>query len=188
MSSSPPPEVVVKNRFLGFLIWQSITSSVIFIVFKTLLISPLTYTGLAPPSFLSLLAFLIFHLSQLFFSASLALLSSPLSYSPASPLQLAVSIIRFLFVSGDSFSSHDFRRRAKLSLGFFFFLAAAGISGFLSVICICEWPIESSDGMQMIGRVGFRGFTFGLLYACFYIYKRRWVLEFPIVQVSIGIF
>ncbi|KAJ9153393.1 hypothetical protein P3X46_026837 [Hevea brasiliensis] len=182
MSSPPLPEVVVKNRFLGFLIWQSITSSAVFILFKTLLLSPITYTNLAPPSILSFVAFLIFHLSQLFFTASLSLLSSPQPYSPASPLQLAVSLLLFLFVSSDSFSSRDFRRRANLSLSFFLFLVAAAISGFLSVICLCGWANYSSDGVQLIGRVGFRGFTFGLLYACFYIYKRRWVLEFPIIQ------
>ncbi|KAJ9183100.1 hypothetical protein P3X46_007008 [Hevea brasiliensis] len=180
--SPPPPEVVVKNRFLGFLIWQSITSSAIFILFKTLLLSPLTNTNLASPSLLSLFAFLIFHLSQLFFSASLALLSSPQPYSLASPLQLAVSLLRFLFVSDDHFSSRDFHRQANLYLSFFLFLAAASISGFLSVICVCGWANDGYDGVQLIGRIGLRGFAFGLLYACFYIYKQRWVLEFPIIQ------
>ncbi|KAJ8770894.1 hypothetical protein K2173_021809 [Erythroxylum novogranatense] len=36
--------------------------------------------------------------------------------------------------------------------------------------------------VKLIRRVGFRGFVCGLMYGLFYIYQRRWVLEFPIVQ------
>ncbi|KDP24251.1 hypothetical protein JCGZ_26708 [Jatropha curcas] len=165
----PPPEVVVNNRFLGFLIWQSITSSAIFILFKTFVLSPLakTNTNLS----LSLFAFLNFHLSHLLFSASIFMLSSPQPYSPASPLQLAAAFLRFLFVSGDSFSSHDFRRRANLSLRFLVFVVATAISGFLSLTCVCAFD-----------RLRSFGFGVGLVYAFFYIFKQRWVLEFPIIQ------
>ncbi|WCJ32409.1 hypothetical protein M5689_013833 [Euphorbia peplus] len=165
-SSLPLPEMVVKNRFLGFLIWQSITSTFIFIFFKiSLFIIPRNL----PSSFLlTLFSFLVFHLSQLFFSASLSLLASPQPFSPASPLQLAFSFIRVVFVSGDCFSSLDFRRRAYLSFKFLLFGLAASVAGFLSMICV--------------GGDGFRGFVVGLLYGSFYIYKQRWVLEFPIIQ------
>ncbi|XP_065861715.1 uncharacterized protein [Euphorbia lathyris] len=171
MSSLPHPEVVVKNRFLGFLIWQSITSTFIFIFFR---ISVFIIPRLPSSFLLSLFSFLIFHLSQLFFSASLYLLSSPQPFSPASPLQLAFAFVRFIFVSGDSFSSLDFRRRAFLSFKFLFFGLATAISGFLSLICVCGIGSGTCDG--------FRGFIFGLLYASFYIYKQRWILEFPIIQ------
>ncbi|OMO89268.1 Nucleoporin protein Ndc1-Nup [Corchorus capsularis] len=52
------------------------------------------------------------------------------------------------------------------------FLAAAAVSGYLSAVSFC--------GLN--GRVGFKGFASGLFYAFLYIYKRRWVLNFPNIQ------
>ncbi|EEF34261.1 uncharacterized protein LOC8267541 [Ricinus communis] len=166
-SSLPLPEAVVKNRFLGFMIWQSITSTFIFILFKTIT------TLYSQSSFLfSLLAFLIFEISQLLFSVFLSIPSSPKSYSPVSAFHLSFAFLRFLFVSGDSFSSVDFRHRFNLSLRLFLFLVAASLSGFLSLLCLC--------GSRNYGFIS--GFGFGLFYAGYYIYKQRWILEFPIIQ------
>ncbi|XP_039003039.1 uncharacterized protein LOC120129656 [Hibiscus syriacus] len=50
--------------------------------------------------------------------------------------------------------------------------AVAAVSGSLSALSLCG----------VYGRVGFKGFASGLLYASFYLYKRQWVLQFPIVQ------
>ncbi|XP_022727831.1 uncharacterized protein LOC111283503 isoform X2 [Durio zibethinus] len=53
-------------------------------------------------------------------------------------------------------------------------LAAAAVSGFVFAVSFCGFN----------GRVGFKGFASGLFYAFFYGYKRRWVLQFPIIQRS----
>lgn len=71
----------------------------------------------------------------------------------------------------------EFRRRALVSARFVVFVVVAGISGALSVVCLCGF-----DGFQLIARLGFRGFVFGVLYGLFDVYKKRWVLEFPIIQ------
>ena len=73
----------------------------------------------------------------------------------------------------------DFRRRALVSARFVVFLVVAGISGALSVVCLCGFA-----GFELMARLGFRGFVFGVLYGLFYVYKKKWVLEFPIIQVS----
>ncbi|XP_050219376.1 uncharacterized protein LOC126669851 [Mercurialis annua] len=162
MSSPTPPQLLIHNRFIAFLIWQSITSSSIFLLFKLLTIP-------TQPFLLSLLTFLAFQFSQFIFSLSLSFLSSPKHCSPLSPLQLSYAFIRFLFVSGDSFSSLDFRRRFYLSLRLILFLLAASFSGFLSLVCAS-------------GFCDFRGFGFGFVYGLLYVYFHRWVLEFPIIQ------
>ncbi|CAN1140543.1 hypothetical protein LINPERPRIM_LOCUS24907 [Linum perenne] len=183
--SPPPPEVVVKNRFLGFLIWQSISSTAIFLFFKILLFSTLP----SPPSsslfsaqslFVSILSFVAFHLSQLLISASVSSVSSPQPVSPASLLQVVNALLRLLFVSGDSFSSPDLRRRAKVSLNLAAFVVAAFFSGVLSSLSIFGWVAYGE--VQAITRVGFRGLVVGLLYAFIFVYRRRWVLHFPIIQ------
>ncbi|KAB1222727.1 hypothetical protein CJ030_MR2G026821 [Morella rubra] len=183
------PEMVVKNRFLGFLIWQSIPSSVIFLLFKTFISTIATSVSTSSrrsrnpllayaPSFITLLTFFTFHLSQLLFSASLSLVSSPYPHRPAYPLELILGLIRLLLVSDSSASvSADFRRRAKVSLSFVLFVAACAVSGCLGMMSICWVKSKGFDVEWLI-----RGLGIGLLYGLVYVYQRRWVLEFPIIQ------
>ncbi|KAM1107931.1 hypothetical protein ACFX2B_004583 [Malus domestica] len=89
-SPSMPPEMVVHNSFLGFLVWQSIPSIVIFFLFKTLSSAvpsaspsatkpPLTFPF--APSIFALFTFLTFHLSQVL----LLVLALPRLLAPPPP-------------------------------------------------------------------------------------------------------
>ncbi|KAJ0048644.1 hypothetical protein Pint_16767 [Pistacia integerrima] len=161
-----PFETIIYNRHLGFLIWQSISSSLIFLLFK-LFFLPTTSSFLA-----TLFAFTLFLFSHLTFSFSLSLAASPAPTRPLSPLRLVLA----------PFSSWtlDFRRRALLSLRLGLFVAVAAVSGGVSVPCVC-W-VKDYDGAELIWKLGFRGSVCGLLYGLFYVYNHKWVLKFPIVQ------
>ncbi|KAH7550657.1 hypothetical protein ACOSQ2_024172 [Xanthoceras sorbifolium] len=175
-------ETLIKNRRLGFLIWQSISSTIIFLILKLFIVSPLsptssTTTTTKTHSILTgLFTFSIFQISHLGFSLSLSTASSPQLARAASPFQLA---------AGGLFShwTVEFRRRARLSLSLVALVAAAAVSGFLGAVSVC-WVNGGSGfgGVERIWRVGFRGFICGLLYGSFFVYKQRWVLEFPIIQ------
>ncbi|XVE77465.1 hypothetical protein DITRI_Ditri13aG0065100 [Diplodiscus trichospermus] len=128
-------DMILKNRLIGFLLWQSIPSSLIFLVFTIMIVNWRSPTAIS-------ISFISFHLSQLLFSVSLSAVSSPQS---------------------------KFRRILPV------LLAATAVSGFLSAVSFC--------GID--GRVGFKGFASGLFYAVYYIYKQRWVLQFPIIQRSL---
>ncbi|AES64131.2 putative nucleoporin protein Ndc1-Nup [Medicago truncatula] len=139
MSPTPSkPEVLLTNKFLSFLIWQSIPSSFIFFLSFTLL--PIT-------PFWSFPLFLLFNF---LFSFSLSFISSPSSHPIFNPLNF------------------------KLSLTFLLFVAAAAVSASVAVV--------SLFGFNDLGKVGFRGFLAGAIYGFHYVFKRRWVLEFPIIQ------
>ncbi|MBA0645205.1 hypothetical protein Goklo_013330 [Gossypium klotzschianum] len=125
-------DMVVKNRLVGFLLWQSILSSLIFLAFTITIVSWRSATAI-------FVSFFSFHLSQLLFSVSLSTVLSP---------------------------QPKFRRIFPV------LLTAAAVSGSLSAVSFCGFN----------GRVGFKGFASGLFYASFYVYKRRWVLQFPIIQ------
>ena len=89
------------------------------------------------PSLISLLTFFTFHLSQLLFSASLSLVSSPYPHSPAYPFELFLGLVRFFLVSDSSTSiSPNFRTRAKVSLSFVLFVAAYSVSGFVGLVFV----------------------------------------------------
>ncbi|XP_059647187.1 uncharacterized protein LOC132293651 [Cornus florida] len=176
-------DMLIKNRFLGFLIWQSVQSTAIFLLCKSLLLSHFTQNPLSP-SFSGFLAFLLFNLSLLLFSASVFAVASPQPHCSASPSELALGLVRFIFVSGGQSPSSDFRRRATVSLGFLLFLTSSAWSGFLSVVCVC-WNCDAFAGLPtryLLGTLGFRGLVVGFFYGLHYIFKRRWVLEFPIIQ------
>lgn len=61
----------------------------------------------------------------------------------------------------------------------FCFVTVSALSGFVSVVSL--GATAELRGLQLIG-LGFRGFALGLVYGFHYVYKRRWALEFPIIQ------
>ncbi|CAH1430062.1 unnamed protein product [Lactuca virosa] len=161
---------IIKDRFLGFLIWQSCQSTLVYFFCKTLL------ALLAPSTTFSaaVFAFLFFQLSLLLFSTSLFLVSSPQPVRGVSPIELLLGILKLIFVHGGQPLPADFRRRARITLSFILFLASSGVSAFLSVVCL--------SGSQVFGALGLRGLAVGLIYGSHYVLTRRWVLDFPIVQ------
>ena len=165
---------IVKNRFLGFLIWQSIHSTIIFILFRT----TVSQNGIfLLPSFLTCFSFLTFHLSLLLFSASLYFISSPHFDRHSPPYDLVLALLRCLFTGLSP--PQGVLRRARVFLGLFGFFLGAALAGTTALVSLCK--SESCGGGVAV--VGLRGFGFGLVYGIYYLFKRRWVLEFPIIQV-----
>nr|KYP45162.1 hypothetical protein KK1_033295 [Cajanus cajan] len=125
-------ELVLKNRFLRYLIWQSIPSSLIFI----------TLLSLSSPHY-PLCSFLLFLSSNLLFSLTLSSIATP---HPRPPLSLSL-----------------------------LFAAAAASSSALSLASLARASPHSA-------RLGFRGFLLGSLFSLHYLFNRRCLLHFPIIQ------
>ncbi|XP_072956859.1 uncharacterized protein [Typha angustifolia] len=182
MSSFPSssPHDVVKNRWLGFLIWQSIASTSIYLLSSFLLLHR------HPSSLLSLLSFISFHLSLVLLSLSLFLLSSPHPEPSASLPELTAAFLKVSLrsliggFSNPSFAA-DSRLRVRRALASGLFLVICGVSGFLSVGAVCGDSSELVDGIGLVG-LGLKGAVFGLVFGTHYLYRKRWVLKFPIVQ------
>ncbi|KAK1296703.1 hypothetical protein QJS10_CPB15g00116 [Acorus calamus] len=157
----------VKNRWLGFLIWQSISATSVYLLLLLLRLS-------TPDSLLSLLlSFLAFHLSLLLFSFSISTISSPRPLPSSSPSDLALGLFRALIGAGGG----D-RIRSRRTLGFVVAVVGFGVSGFLSGVAVFG---RTTDGLRLVG-FGLRGFVFGVVFGVYYVYVGRWVLSFPIVQ------
>ncbi|KAI7732911.1 hypothetical protein M8C21_008789 [Ambrosia artemisiifolia] len=164
--------LVMKHRFLGFLIWQSLQSTLVFFLSITLL-SP--FLSSSSSSITSLfLSFIFFHLSLILFSSSLFLVSSPQPLPGVSLSELFFGLLKLIFVfygGGQPFPP-DFRRRLRVTSGFLVFVASSSVSAFLSLL--------SLSGLEL--GLGLRGFALGLVYASHYLFTNRWVLDFPILQ------
>lgn len=178
-----PLSAIIHHRFLSFLIWQSLQSTLLFFLSKTLLLSPFTNYPFSPV-FQSLVYFLSFHFSLLIFSVSLFFVSSPHPLPFASPFEISLSIIRLIFVSGGEQSL--LRRKVRVSLSFVLFVCLSAVAGAFSVISVswgCNVYYDVDSGTSRVGALGFRGFVIGLIYGLHYVYKQRWVFKFPIIQV-----
>ncbi|KAJ6831510.1 uncharacterized protein M6B38_349085 [Iris pallida] len=160
-SSSIPPSEIIKNRYLGFLIWQSLATAPIH-----LLLSP------SP----RLLSFLLLHLSLLLLSLSLFLLSSPHPHPSAPPPLLLSSLLKSLIAGGGSSpSSADARHRSRRTLASAAFLLASAMSGSLAVAAV-------AGRRGGVLEAGAAGAVLGLGFGADYLYRRRWVFGFPIIQ------
>ncbi|KAF3671536.1 hypothetical protein BC332_08614 [Capsicum chinense] len=178
---------LIKHRFLGFLIWQAIQSTVVFFLSKTLLLSLFTNTPFKP-SLLTISSFITFHFSLLIFSTSLFIISSPRPHRPASPFELLLAAARLILVpisNSQPLLPSDFRGRVRASFSFVLFVAVSAVSALLSVISLC-WSCNAFDQLRprrlVIGKLGFWGLQIGLFYGLHYVYAKRWVLQFPIIQ------
>ncbi|KAK8950945.1 hypothetical protein KSP39_PZI004928 [Platanthera zijinensis] len=177
MSSASSPHEVVKRRWLGFLIWQSIVSTAVFLIPSVILLLPgrTLATGV--------LSFIVFDLSLLLLSVSLFLLSSPHPDPSASLPDLASVFLKAclrLVIGGRGDYSLDLRRRVGRSFSKCFFLFICGVSGFLSTTAVCEGAV--SGGRMRLAGLGINGVIFGFVYGVHYLYHMRWILKFPIIQ------
>ncbi|OWM82966.1 uncharacterized protein LOC116188498 [Punica granatum] len=178
-----PPETIPRKRFLGFLIWQSIPSTLLFVSLNALFAvcspRPTNPTSVSSRVVAFFTSVVMFQLSQLLFSASLSSLSTPSLSRPASPLELGFVLVRLAIGSQPPGPPPEGRRRMELSLSIAAFLGACAVSGAVSVVAVC-WAL--GGGSFSVKVVGFRGFAVGLFYGLFYVYKQRWILKFPIIQ------
>lgn len=90
-------------------------------------------------------------------------------------------VFRLLFLSGAGPVGSEGRRRVGASLGFVGFVFFCGVSGAVAVGSVCWSCMEFGGGFR---EVGFKGFVVGLVYGLVFVFRKRWIIEFPIVQVS----
>lgn len=184
MSSAPigpSPPSVIKDRRLGFLIWQSISTASIYLLSSLLLLPlPLRRRQFSLSNFL--LSFLALQAFLLLLSSSFLLLQSPAPVPAASLLELLTSLLKSAFkciiggFSGSVFAE-DSGSRAWRSLKSIIFLVVCVVAGTFSVVSAC-W--DSDEGAYALGM---RGAVFGLVYGAHYLFRKRWILQFPVIQV-----
>ncbi|KAL9254478.1 hypothetical protein AKJ16_DCAP03438 [Drosera capensis] len=149
---------VLRHRFLGFLIWQLIQSTLIFTLSQTLLFTPFSAA--------LLLKFICFLLSSSLFAVNVHSISTPKWERVSSLGELGVGVLRGLIGGG------GVGRGVRVWGGVIRVVVAAGIAGGLGIVGVVGGGWE----------VGVRGVGVGVVYGVWFVARRRWVLVFPIVQ------
>ncbi|GAB4842705.1 hypothetical protein Ancab_012681 [Ancistrocladus abbreviatus] len=180
MSKTSDAAVVLKNRFLGFFIWQAILSAIIFNLSRFLILSAFTINPFIP-SLLTFLAFLSFLLSMALFATSIDQISTPKPCRPASVIEVVVLILRLNFAGSLPPLDSDFRLRLRVSIGIVAIVCTTVASGSFAVVSVLVGGYRASL-LESVRDVGVRGFGFGLVYGLHYVFNQRWVLAFPIIQ------
>ncbi|XP_078163219.1 nucleoporin protein Ndc1-Nup protein [Carex rostrata] len=176
----PSPPSVIKDRRLGFLIWQSISTASIYLLSSLLLLLlPLRRRLFSLSDFL--LSFLSLQAFLLLLSSSFLILLSPSPVPAASLPKLFFSLLNSTFkcvIGGfsGSFFTEDSGFTAWRSLKSIFFLVVCLVAGTFSVVAAC-WDLD--EGAYALGM---RGAVFGLVYGAHYLFRKRWILKFPIIQ------
>ncbi|KAJ3680394.1 hypothetical protein LUZ60_016672 [Juncus effusus] len=173
----PPPPSIITNRQLGFIIWQSIAAASIHLTYSLFL----RLLNLASLSFRDFsVSFVGFLLCLLLFSLSLLPLHSPFPHHSASPTELASTLIKSVLKSCIGGYSERLNgevwARAERSLLAVSFSVLCVIIGFFSMVAACWGTDESFVGL------GIRGAVFGLVFSAHYLYTKRWLLKFPVIQ------
>lgn len=155
-----PLEITFQRRWVWALYSQVFSSPSLFLLHRTFILTHF-YTPSSssfPHLFTSVLAF-CFLISNLSLSCSLILLSHPEPFPSA------------------------YQRRFTKSITFVVFLLLCAGSGILSVLSFCcgAEPFDKSEFL----RLALRGFVFGTLFGVDYLHRKRWVLIFPVIQVSL---
>ncbi|KMT03724.1 hypothetical protein BVRB_8g188730 [Beta vulgaris subsp. vulgaris] len=117
---------------------------------------------------------------MLLFSISIQIIATPQFCRPASPPELALAILRLVFV-GSSSLTNDFIRRARASLSIALLVIVSVLSGFVAVVSIAGSTYSAPFGV-LIATLGPRGVVAGLVYGFYCVFRQSWVLIFPIVQ------
>ncbi|XP_031477525.1 uncharacterized protein LOC116248716 [Nymphaea colorata] len=162
---------MIRIRWLRCFLWHAILSTFLLTSYHYLLLSP------ALRSAFSLLLHLLISIPLSFLAFSS--LTSPDLEPSASLAELAFGLARVVLnaVVGASpgFPTTASRRRAQAFLRRAAFVVFLGLSAGLSLV-------SARGGGWSWRELGFRGVLVGVVYAGVYVYRKRFVLAFPIVQ------
>ncbi|XP_020527769.1 uncharacterized protein LOC18441940 isoform X2 [Amborella trichopoda] len=176
------PEIV-KKRWLSLLLWQLTFSTIIWTICKTLVLFP--FTSCHPsPSLYGLLSYITFELSLFLFFLALKIITSPVDVPAASAAEISVNmaktLIQVLITGYPPSSTLELRRRAQGSADRLLVALICAISGCVAMISVCGGS-AFADAPNLV-NLGLRGSIAGIVYGVHFIYMRRWVLSFPVIQ------
>eukprot|EP01018_Ginkgo_biloba_P008262 Gb_11009 [translate_table: standard] len=183
----------VKKRWIRCLLWQHVVGTVLWIVwdFSTTLITSslgwMTFAKGMLPSLWGFFRFLLFQIALLMMFFGHSIVTSAEEKPAASVLEMMLGVARFLITAaiggGGSVrrgATGSLRRRAQTAGDWILFVFISTFAGFLSLFSVTGGLVYTEWVNPL--NMGLRGSALGFVYGVYHIYKRRWVLSFPIIQ------
>uniref|UniRef100_A0A0C9RSU8 TSA: Wollemia nobilis Ref_Wollemi_Transcript_14496_1988 transcribed RNA sequence n=1 Tax=Wollemia nobilis TaxID=56998 RepID=A0A0C9RSU8_9CONI len=174
----------VKKRWIRCLVWQQVAGAVIWTAgdaVLTLAASPLGFVpprGLLPSLSMRFFRFLVFQFCVAILLVAHYIVTSPEEKSAASALELAAGAMGAAL--GGGWWTGPLRQRAQTTADWALFVFTSMFGGFLAVFSMTAgfMRVEGTSSFDM----ALRGAALGFVYGVHYIYRKRWVVNFPIIQ------
>ncbi|KAH9321948.1 hypothetical protein KI387_016587, partial [Taxus chinensis] len=164
----------VKKRWIRCLIWQQVVGTIIWITWNTALALTVSSDGPTLSSFgIGFLRFLVFQMCMTLLLVGHFIVTSPEEKAAAGVWEIMVGFMGAVIGGRDEATC--LRRRTQTLADWALFVFITTFVGFLALFSLAVGLMSPFDTIL-------RGAALGFVYGLHYIYKRRWVLCFPIIQ------
>ncbi|KAJ7294285.1 hypothetical protein O6H91_Y269100 [Diphasiastrum complanatum] len=185
---------VLWRRWLRCIIWHSVISSIMWLLWELLCPSfgsNHRWRLILLPTLITFIGYILFLTAQLLFIVGETLVLQPESKDSASVGELVVGISTLAWRAalggtsqGDlAFRIADLVQKMEALRDRVLFIILCIASGCLSLLSLGS-PMYSYLGSLGMLDMSLRGAILGLFYGLWYIYQKRYVITFPIIQVN----
>jgi len=176
----------VKKRWIRCLVWQQVVGTVLWISWDMAISLAFSCFGWMPlsegalPSLWGFFRFLVFQICLAMLLVAHCIVTSPEEKAAASVWEMTGGLMGAVLGGGGGRRRGVLRRRAQTSGDWFLFVLISTLGGFLALFSVTGGLMQ----MDVLApfHMALRGAALGFIYGLHYVYKKRWVLSFPIIQ------
>lgn len=176
----------VKKRWIRCLVWQQVVGTVLWISWDMVMSLAASCLGWMPlsqgalPSLWGFFRFLLFQISLAMVLVAHCFVTSPEEKAAASVWEMTGGLIGAVLGGGGRGRRGALRRKVQTAGDWLLFVLISMLGGFLAVFSVTGGLMQMDVFAPF--HMALRGAALGFIYGVHYVFKKRWVLSFPIIQ------